>query len=81
MRVNRGTSRRSPILRNRLGHFDWGSVIFTTQHPSLPNVKHVDTFIVSQAPDMIHAIPNDVRGRDDLPDHAGLGGLAPALAC
>ena len=44
-------------------------------------MNHVDTIIVSQAPDMTHAISNDVSGRDDLAYHAGAGGLALALAC
>ena len=40
----------------------------------------MDTFIVSQAPDMTLAISNDVRGRKDLAYHAGAGCLAMALA-
>ena len=58
--------------------FDWGRVIFTDKHPSLPIVNYVDTFIVSQAPDMTQDISNDVRFREDLAYHAGLGWMSRA---
>ena len=44
-------------------------------------VNHVDTFIVSQVPDMTLAKSNDVRDRDDLAYHAGAAYLVLALAC
>ena len=61
--------------------FDWGSVIFIDESSISSDCESGDTFIVSQSPDMTHAIFNDVKGREDLANHAGSGCLVLASAC
>ena len=53
-------------------------MIGEAKNPSLPIVNHVDMFIMCQAPDMTHAISNDMRGWDDLAYHAGWGWMSCA---